>query len=361
MAFLDTIEMVWKYREEIPLEDVLEMGKERGFFMWDFRQPTAGRDKVCVLPRKGKSLRSGSPEHQFRPDAPDCPMDSPLKGSFAKRRFGGITFCESYAHTKTTLGYFMRGHNALMDNAKYSTDALQEYSNAIQDYFPFLESQPKISRIDITYQFQLPFYKNIFPQLFGLMQEDYGPRATVYMLANGIVGRQNRNRSWSIYGKYQQMLETGQSPVTELKDVVRITEEVRKTSFNKRIWSNLWDNEGNMEINQKGIIQLLKDRWEKYIIMPSGKLNIQDLLSKFPKRQNDVITYCYIMQNPEHFSLYTEHLEQTKGRKNAHKYFNIHFSDIEKECKNLSRAFSITIPDEKVFLSSNWTPCYYLN
>lgn len=346
------MELVIPYTQALSLDEIGTICSSAGFTFVDGRDFHKPKEKLLVQPHSRMRV-SGTPKREFREDGTG--LDSPRYGTYRGRSFGWLTLAPTYLHVITTLGYWIRGYNWLMDNAAESSRALREYVKALDYHFPFLTTAVKMVRVDATYQLRLPDYDRIAPLLFAKLSQEAGVREDVYMHKSlNISGFRGSNSAWSCYNKHRQVLETENKDVPELRDVIRLTEVVKRGD--KKRWGWLWEDEGTLEFSQEGLLHWLRERWAGVEVLNTSDVNFSETLKSGVKHK-DLAAYLYFKEHPESLAACYTHLERRKFNQSCKRLIE----SIEPDLRKTNTSVKFVIPDASVFVRDDWEPVYYIN
>lgn len=353
MAFADTVEFIIPYSSPVTLDEILSCCNASGFQATDGRLLSQPKENVTIRPRKN-SRQVYDPAKRVMQKDTDVGLDSPLYGIYRNRSFGWLKFSSNYLYVSTTLGYWIRGHNWLMDNARTSSEALRELLTAIPYYFPFVHPVPRFIRIDATYQLKIPAYSSVAPSLFSTMAKKSPVREDVFMhksySVSGLAGKTTR---WSCYDKGRQVKETANIEIPELTDVVRLTETVYKAS--KHMWGSIWEDEGTLELSQEGMLYWLRRRWDGVDITNYSDIDITGALKQGVK-YTDIAARICMFEHPDIVHACREYMSarvfnQSQKRLADRLGEYVKYNPVYK---------TIQIPQAAVFSKADWKPVYYL-
>lgn len=360
MAFADTVELTIFYTNEISLDSIKEIAQDAGFHIDDGRESARPINRLFIKPREKYRNKNIPQKEEPHPLDPQIPRSSPMAGPYRGHSFGWLTFSPTALHVQTTLGYWLRGHNHLMDNAALSTEALQALIKGLFYHFPFLHRPSlRMTRVDATYQLKIPGYAENAFQLFSLLSAKASVREDVYMHKSlNLYGRVSKSRSWSCYDKYQQIKETTGQEIPELRDVIRLTETVYRKN-NAHAWEPLWEDEGNLVFSERGLTECLQKRWNNISFTNTSSIDVSKLIDENPNDYDKIFAYMYMLEHPEMLCSVKNKLHDLKGKRVFDQGFKRKFEKVEEIIKKSASTITINIPDYKRYEKPAWKPCYF--
>ena len=336
----------------LKLEDVKHSLEASGVRVYQKSSRQGEVMSIKVSPFKGKKRCVSSSTRDV-----ELTQDCPCSGPFCGTPLGCVVFGRFGVSASCSLGYILHRHNNYLLNAEKSSCALRFWLSALSYFSPNLNLEKSVIHyVDVTYQFKHPnidFFSNKIGEAF-ILNNKGGKNILIDYFRGNIMGEQSKTRRWSGYDKYREVLERDGLKVEDLKGVYRVTERVfsRDPAFPSLF-------ESALEFSQKGLLNLIKQRWDGLPVNIDDSINVSSLISKFGHQA--VAQALFYYKFPEKKEEILGAMEDKNKRKNFRKYYKRKILPIVQEVQcQPEKTFVISIPDEEEFNTRWREKIYYI-